>query len=65
MNRMFTALRTPFAARGAAAFMGLSLATGVIVGLAAAGLTGAIVVLPLMVIGAVRLARWSAPSAGS
>ena len=42
MNRMLSALRTPFAARGAAAFMGLSLATGVIVGLAAAGLIGAI-----------------------
>jgi CIC family chloride channel protein len=42
MNKMLSALRTPFAARGAAAFMGLSLATGVIVGLAAAGLIGAI-----------------------
>ena len=42
MNRIITALRSPFAARGAAAFMGLSLAVGIVVGLAAAGLIGAI-----------------------
>ncbi|MDX1689898.1 MAG: chloride channel protein [Acidimicrobiia bacterium] len=42
MRRLFESLRTPFARRGAAAFMALALVTGVVVGVAAAVLIWAI-----------------------